>query len=112
MSDYTELYAVASAVTGWLDESNVPTREEMGLRILKVFEECGEVAQAWIGFTGQNPRKGVTHTKGDVVAELCDVIVTALVAIQSLGVSTKGVSTKSVVEASARVTLGRIRAGQ
>ena len=42
-------------------------------------------AQAWIGVLGQNPRKGVTHTTGDVVGELADVVFTALVAIASLG---------------------------
>lgn len=33
---------------------------------------------------GQNPRKGVTHTTTDVADELCDVIVTAAVALASL----------------------------
>ncbi|HCT79952.1 MAG TPA: hypothetical protein DGG94_06455 [Micromonosporaceae bacterium] len=55
------------------------------MRILKVTEEAGEVAQAWIGVVGQNPRKGVTHTEREVADELADVAFTALVAIQSLG---------------------------
>lgn len=33
---------------------------------------------------GQNPRKGVTHTRDEVAAELADVAFTALVAIASL----------------------------
>ncbi|MFF9085146.1 MazG-like family protein [Streptomyces sp. NPDC014991] len=54
------------------------------LRILKLSEEVGEVAEAVIGATGQNPRKGVTHTWDDVQAELCDVAITALVALRTL----------------------------
>ncbi len=45
----------------------------------------GQVAAAWIGLFGQNPRKGVTHTREDVAAELADVVFTALLAIESLG---------------------------
>jgi NTP pyrophosphatase (non-canonical NTP hydrolase) len=54
------------------------------LRVLKLSEEVGEVAEAIIGATGQNPRKGVTHSWEDVQAELCDVAVTALVALRTL----------------------------
>ncbi|MFG2962227.1 MULTISPECIES: MazG-like family protein [unclassified Streptomyces] len=54
------------------------------LRILKLSEEVGEVAEAVIGATGQNPRKGVTHTWDDVQSELCDVAITALVALRTL----------------------------
>ncbi len=68
----------------WLDESNLVTREEIGLRVLKVCEESGEAAKAWIGFTGQNPRKGITHTKDEVIAELLDTALTALLAAQSV----------------------------
>lgn len=37
-----------------------------------------------MGPPGQNPRKGVTHTWEDVQAELCDVAITALVALRTL----------------------------
>jgi len=50
------------------------------VRVLKVVEEAGEAAAAYIGMTGANPRKGVTHTLGDVESELLDVALTALVA--------------------------------
>jgi NTP pyrophosphatase (non-canonical NTP hydrolase) len=84
-------------IVALLDGANLKTREEYGLRILKVCEEAGEAAQAWIGYTGQNPRKGQSHTKEDVCQELADVIITALVALESIS------------QNSQTVTLGRIR---
>ncbi|MGW3357293.1 MazG-like family protein [Streptomyces bungoensis] len=59
-------------------------QEGVLLRILKLSEEVGEVSEAVIGATGQNPRKGVTHSWEDVQAELCDVAITALVALRTL----------------------------
>ncbi|MFG3548448.1 MazG-like family protein [Streptomyces sp. NPDC047725] len=59
-------------------------REGLLLRVLKLSEEVGEVAEAVIGATGQNPRKGVSHTWEDVEAELCDVVITAMVALRTL----------------------------
>ncbi|MEV5439544.1 MazG-like family protein [Streptomyces sp. NPDC052682] len=79
------LWDSVEALWTWL-ESNHPTggREGLLLRLLKLSEEVGEVAQAVIGATGQNPRKGVTHGWDDVQAELCDVVITALVALRTL----------------------------
>ncbi|MBH1934157.1 MazG-like family protein [Streptomyces sp. AV19] len=54
------------------------------LQILKIGEEAGEAAEAVIGAMGQNPRKGFSHTWADVQAEVCDVIITAMVALQRL----------------------------
>lgn len=72
----------------WLDRSNgadgANAETEKLLRLMKLSEEVGEVAAAVIGATGQNPRKGVTHTWGDVNAELCDVILTAMVALTTI----------------------------
>ncbi|MET9667276.1 MazG-like family protein [Streptomyces sp. NPDC006475] len=69
----------------WLDENRtLPAQQEVLLRILKLSEEVGEVAQAVVGATGQNPRKGHTHTWRDVESELCDVVVTAMVALRTL----------------------------
>jgi NTP pyrophosphatase (non-canonical NTP hydrolase) len=53
--------------------------------IIKLMEEVGEVAAAYIGTTGTNPRKGITHRERDVVDELADVANTALLAIVQLG---------------------------
>ncbi|MGW7053090.1 MazG-like family protein [Streptomyces sp. NPDC054887] len=68
----------------WIDGENGRDAHEVAMRIMKVTEEAGEVSAAYIGMTGQNPRKGVTHTVEDVQDELCDVILAAAVALASL----------------------------
>jgi NTP pyrophosphatase (non-canonical NTP hydrolase) len=69
----------------WLEaETGIPPEQDLLLRMLKLSEEVGEVAEAVIGATGQNPRKGVSHSWQDVQSELCDVIVTAMVALTTL----------------------------
>ncbi|MFK8851183.1 MazG-like family protein [Streptomyces sp. Ac-502] len=77
-------WATIRRLVAWLDQENGRSQHETTLRLLKLTEEAGEVAQAWIGVIGQNPRKGVTHTRADVAEELCDVIVTAAVALASI----------------------------
>ncbi|MFE2375959.1 MazG-like family protein [Streptomyces sp. NPDC059398] len=78
-------WTTVAQLRAWLDESaSRPPQEQTLLRILKLSEEVGEVAQAVIGATGQNPRKGASHSWQDVEAELCDVIVTAMVALRTL----------------------------
>ncbi|MEH0543972.1 MazG-like family protein [Streptomyces sp. B21-105] len=80
-----DLWATVDALQAWLDAGRVHDGlEGLLLRVLKLSEEVGEVAQAVIGATGQNPRKGVTHGWDDVQSELCDVIITALVALRTL----------------------------
>ncbi|HEY1621364.1 MAG TPA: MazG-like family protein [Streptosporangiaceae bacterium] len=72
-------------ITGLLDAAcTLPPDTERLLRIMKLTEEAGEVAQAVTGTLGQNPRKGITHTWDDVQAELCDVMLTAMVALTTL----------------------------
>ncbi|MFE1842950.1 MazG-like family protein [Streptomyces sp. NPDC014603] len=79
------LWESIDELCAWLDTHRpVDGPDELLLRILKLSEEVGEVAQAVIGATGQNPRKGTTHTWNDVRSELCDVAVTALVALRTL----------------------------
>ncbi|MER5538382.1 MazG-like family protein [Streptomyces mirabilis] len=69
----------------WLDAHRTHGGQEgLLLRILKLSEEVGEVAEAVIGATGQNPRKGASHTWDDVRSELCDVVITALIALRTL----------------------------
>ncbi|MFI5661605.1 MazG-like family protein [Streptomyces sp. NPDC051684] len=80
-----ELWATVDRLRAWLDAHNArPPQEALLLRMLKLSEEVGEVSQAVIGAVGQNPRKGVSHSWTDVESELCDVVVTALVALGAL----------------------------
>lgn len=78
-----DLFGDIAAITRWLDRSNAtmdPALDE-SMRIMKIGEEFGEVVEAYIGYTGQNPRKGQTHSRSDVLAELADVAITALCAM-------------------------------
>lgn len=51
------------------------------LRLMKLSEEVGEVMEAFIGYHGANKRKGATHGALDIANELCDVVITAMVAL-------------------------------
>ncbi|MEV4442038.1 MazG-like family protein [Streptomyces sp. NPDC049577] len=75
------LWSAVRASVAWLDAHNGTGDHETAMRLMKLAEEAGEVMAAYIGMTGQNPRKGVTHTRDDVAAELCDVIITAATAL-------------------------------
>lgn len=82
----TTLGQQIAALSTWVDRANAhrdPEAQEWG-RIGKIGEEFGEVIEAYIGLTGQNPRKGTTHTADDVLKELLDVAVTALGAWEHL----------------------------
>ncbi|MFJ8665643.1 MazG-like family protein [Streptomyces sp. NPDC093600] len=81
----TDTWDTVDRLYAWIAaHRDLPPQQDVLLRILKLSEEVGEVAQAVIGATGQNPRKGTTHTWQDVEAELCDVIITAMVALRTL----------------------------
>ncbi|MFI2077536.1 MazG-like family protein [Streptomyces triculaminicus] len=83
-----ETAALVRAVSQWIDDSpDNRVRDAEALlwgRVAKVSEEAGEVVAALIGATGQNPRKGVSATMGDVERELLDVAMTALCAVAHL----------------------------
>lgn len=81
----TDLFAVAARAARWLDTRNGTGPAETAVRLLKVTEEAGEAAAAYIAATGQNPRKPVTGSHADVAAELADVVMAALVAMHALG---------------------------
>ncbi|MGI5213759.1 hypothetical protein [Plantactinospora sp. CA-290183] len=85
------IWAAVRDLRAWLDRANGADRPELTCRVLKVAEEAGEAAGAWIGMIGQNPRKGVSHDRDDVAAELADVALAALVAIESLDLDARRV---------------------
>ncbi|MFB7496120.1 MazG-like family protein [Streptomyces sp. NPDC056161] len=70
----------------WLDDetADAAPADVRLLRVLKIGEEYGEVAEALHGALGANPRKGRSHTWTDVQTELADVIVTSMVALATI----------------------------
>lgn len=74
------------ALSKWVDAANAGKDPDLQIweRCGKIMEEAGEVGAALIGMMGQNPRKGVTHTRADVIEELLDVAITALGAVEHL----------------------------
>jgi len=93
----------------WIDRGNAHRDPEAATwaRLAKITEEAGEVVAAYIGATGQNPRKGVTHTQSDVEAELLDVAITALAALEHL----RGHDARSIPLLEAKVAATLRRAG-
>lgn len=76
---------VIDRLRAWLDaESPVTGDTATAMRVLKIGEEFGEVAEALHGVMGTNPRKGESHTWQDVQEELCDVAITSLIALATL----------------------------
>ena len=76
-------------------------------RLLKLTEEVGEVAEAYIGMQGMNRRKGVCRTEDDLLDELSDVIITAAVAMSGL----IGDAERAHRHLEGRITAVTIRAG-
>ncbi|OBK22560.1 hypothetical protein A5635_21790 [Mycobacterium asiaticum] len=68
-------------LAAWNDRHNV----SVDIRMLKISEEYGEATDAYLGYLGANPRKGVTNGVETVWLELADTALAALVAIESLG---------------------------
>ncbi|MFF9620579.1 MazG-like family protein [Streptomyces griseosporeus] len=78
-----DLWDTVDALWRWLEAGQpIGGREGLLLRVLKLSEEVGEAAQAVIGATGQ--ALGTSHSWEDVQAELCDVVITALIALRTL----------------------------
>ncbi len=98
-----EIWKHVRLVTEWLDRESPPTEDVRIFRCFKIAEELGEVTAAIIGVTGQNPRKGVTHTWDDVQTELCDVILAAMVALDSITGDAESRFTKHVQRRHTRI---------
>lgn len=80
-----DVWDTVGRLVAWLDaEHAAPPEVARLLRVLKITEEAGEVAEAVHGVTGSNPRKGTSHTWEDVQKELCDVILTTMVALRTI----------------------------
>jgi NTP pyrophosphatase (non-canonical NTP hydrolase) len=72
------MWEEAGRLSGWLGEFPIEAQ------LLKLSEEVGEVAEAYLGMTGLNPRKGFSHTRDDLSGEVADVIITAAVSLVML----------------------------
>jgi hypothetical protein len=101
----------AATLTAWLDAANPRTDHEVACRVMKLAEETGEAISAYIGMVGQNPRKGTCATLDDLAAELCDVIVTAMVALATVTGDAAGAETRMQQHLSARFTRLLARTG-
>jgi hypothetical protein len=87
--DVGEILARIEAVDAHLDEAAPWQFRENPVanrwrRVTKVCEESGEVWRALSGWDGENPRKGACGSRDELLAELGDTAVAALLAIQSL----------------------------
>jgi len=79
--DLAFVAAAINRLSVWIDASypdGIPGELALRRRVGKLGEEVGEVVNAIGGWSGENPRKGVTKTLDDVRGELLDVVVTAL----------------------------------
>lgn len=74
-----------AAISAWIDNSPSYQAAPQALadtwRVIKLIEEIGEAVGAIMGSMGENPRKGVTHTRADLEHELLDVAAAALGAL-------------------------------
>lgn len=113
MSTYEDwdMFTDLAAITQWLDKYNVDTPGDDAMRVMKIGEEIaeayralaaidvtfGRAVEAYIGMTGQNPRKGTTHTQADLCNELADVAITALCAMMHFTSSGYGTYNPNIV---------------
>jgi len=105
------MYEDIEIINGWIDSGLPEVYRPQPLardwaRVAKIAEEAGECADALMGMTGGNPRKGVCKSLDDVLGELADVVVTGLAAIQHF-TGDRGV-TRAVVEKRIAVILERV----
>ncbi|HEU5425583.1 MAG TPA: MazG-like family protein [Actinocrinis sp.] len=104
MDDRT--WDTVARLVDWLDshsrDNAVSPEVTRLLRVMKLSEEVGETTQAVIGALAANPRKGLTHTWRDVEHELCDVIVTAMVALATLNPQARAVFAQRLEHVAAR----------
>lgn len=77
MSVYRDLYETLAAHQDQIRTDHSGPE----VRLMKLSEEVGEVMSAYIGVVGANKRKGHYASGVDVANELCDVVITAMVAL-------------------------------
>lgn len=81
--DWARLSKVAEELQEALDNADgLPP--EFHQRASAIMQSLGRAVAALIGATGQNPRKGITHTRDEVVNEVLDAVLTGLLCSQHL----------------------------
>ncbi|WP_311766895.1 MULTISPECIES: MazG-like family protein [Streptomyces] len=109
----TDTWQTIARLAGRLeDHSDIPREQRILLQLLKIQEEAGEVAEAVIGAMGQNPRKGHSHTWDDVEAEVCDVIVTGMVALARMNPDAEAVFARHMDRIASRDLMAQGQAGE
>lgn len=103
LTETSALWATAGQAARWLAATNGTGPHQTAMQLMKITEEAGEVTSAYIGMTGQNPRKGITHTSDDVAAELCDVILAAATALHAFTDDPNGVLEAHATRVGARI---------
>jgi hypothetical protein len=104
-------WPIVTAADLWLDDMAGLDYQEQPLaqdwaRAAKIAEELGEVIAALIGYIAQNPRKGHTHNRADMLNEIADVVITGILSIQHF---TKDIAqTRAVIAASFAKLEGRL----
>jgi hypothetical protein len=79
--------AQLASLSQWIDDSyasDLHPETVLWRRVAKAGEEHGEAMKALGGLVGENPRKGVTHDREDLIEELLDEAVAALGAVEHL----------------------------
>lgn len=85
MDQLKEIELGIARLSYWIDSFENLADEPMlrlGFRVGKIAEEYGEVWEALIGVSGQNPRKGYFKSWADVDKELLDTVVAAWGALE------------------------------
>lgn len=80
-------WLVVEEYDAWLDSAVSPEYLAQPLarditRLSKLFEEAGEALKKFSQATGENPRKGVTSTMEEVLDEVGDAWLTAILGVQ------------------------------
>lgn len=94
-----DLRELAGTIAKRLRENGFPDEGAANRQVLALAEECGEFVGAFRRWSGQARRQGSFE---DVRAELADVVITAFVAAEVLGVDLE-----KAIEAKADVVFSR-----
>lgn len=79
-----ELWRAIRDLRQGLDRHLRPADDPIAISLLKIGEEYGEATSAYIGAAGLSARKGTYASHEDIADELTDVIITAMIALDTV----------------------------